>query len=100
MDLHRTLEQVTDQESFFTFVQALINDRKEALQEAERQHILNSDGQISAEPGGWQNGTIEQFLDGALSWAQSTDMGQRQGLPGEPSWKAFAVFLYCGKIYE
>jgi hypothetical protein len=22
------------------------------------------------------------------------------GLPAEPSWKAFAAFLYCGKIYE
>jgi hypothetical protein len=38
--------------------------------------------------------------EAALSWAEDTDMGVDQGLPPEPSWRAFAVFLYCGKIYE
>ena len=46
---------------------------------------------------GWNNVTIEDFLEAALAWAQSTGMGASQG---EPSWQAFAAFLYCGKSYE
>ena len=96
MNLYQLLEQVTDQESFFTFVEALIADRMEVIKQEEREHILSRFGT----PNGWQNWEIESFLDGALAWAKSTDMGQTEGLPEGPSWKAFAVFLYCGKIYE
>src|SRR5262245_15112752 len=55
---------------------------------------------FGADAGGWENITIEQFLDAALAWAESTDMGVSQGLPAVPSWRAFAVFLWCGKVYE
>ena len=50
--------------------------------------------------GGWENTTIEDYLESALSWAKFTNMGYSQGLSEEPNWKSFAVFLYCGKIYE
>lgn len=36
----------------------------------------------------WQNDCIEDFLDSAHAWADASP------------WKRFAVFLYCGKIYE
>ena len=39
-------------------------------------------------------------LNASLSWADETGMAVRQGLPPEPSWRAFAAFLLCGKIYE
>lgn len=81
MKLQELLEQVHDRESFFKFVRALIDDRS-----------LNS--------GEWQNTTVETFLEASLAWAEDTDMGESQGLSKEPSWEAFAVFLYCGKIYE
>jgi hypothetical protein len=38
---------------------------------------------------------IESFLDAAVAWAIDSEE-----LPNEPSWRAFATFLYCGKIYE
>ena len=95
-DLSQKLEQVKDRESFFDFVRALIEDRKEEVIQ-ERQIPGSPYG-----PGanGWENITIESFLEAALSWAEATQMGQTQGLAAEPSWRGFAVFLYSGKIYK
>jgi hypothetical protein len=90
------LERVNDRDSFFAFVRALIRDR-------EREVALESVSPSSPqEPGamGWENRTIESYLVSALAWAESSDMGRDQGVPGPPSWKSFAAFLYCGKIYE
>jgi hypothetical protein len=89
------LEQVTDRESFLAFVHALIMDRENEVAKERVQGSPWGPG-----PNGWQNGSIEQFLDAAARWAEATNMGQTQGLPEEPSWRAFAAFLYCGKIYE
>jgi len=49
---------------------------------------------------GWENGTIEAFLDAAASWAEASEFGKNQGLPEDNPWRQFAIFLYCGKIYE
>ena len=49
--------------------------------------------------GGWENSTMEDFLESATAWAESTNFGENQGLSGNP-WRQFAAFLYCGKIYE
>jgi hypothetical protein len=96
MDLYEALEHVHDRSSFFDFVRALIADREASVAQ-ERQ---NPSGPYGPDAGGWENITIEGFLEAALAWAESTSMGVTQGLPEEPSWQAFAVFLYCGKIYE
>ena len=81
MQLHELLEQVTDAASFLAFAQALAADRRAA-------------------PDSWENPSLPEFLEAALSWAEDSDFGLTQGLsPGNP-WRQFAVFLYCGKIYE
>jgi hypothetical protein len=89
-------DTVHDRESFFAFVRALAADRRASVA-AERQAPSSPYG---PQAGGWENATIESFLEAALSWGEDTDMGVSQGLPAEPSWQAFAAFLYCGKIYE
>lgn len=93
---HKLLEQVTDRESFFAFVQALIDDREAAI----KQEKVTPSEPYSPDAGGWENVTIERYLDAALTWAKATNMGISQGFPEEASWRAFAVFLYAGKIYE
>ena len=89
-------DQVHDRDSFFAFVHALAADRRAAVvaEAAEPSSPYGPDA------GGWENVTIEDFLEAALSWAESTGMGESQGLPPGPSWRAFASFLFCGKIYE
>ena len=70
------LEQVTDRESFFAFVQALIDDWQDEVLK-ERAHPSSPFG-----PGanGWENGTIDSYLDAALRWAMDSEMGTSQGL--------------------
>ena len=89
-------EAVHDRESFFTFVAALTADRRASA--AADGITLSSP--YGPESGGWENVTIESFLEAALSWAEATGMGESQGLPAAPTWRGFAAFLYCGKIYE
>ncbi|MYM65858.1 hypothetical protein GTP45_03280 [Pseudoduganella sp. FT55W] len=81
MQLHEKLEVVTDEATFLAFVQALAHDRR-------------ADGKT------WENDSIEDFLEAAGSWADDSGFGASQGLSAASPWKKFAVFLYCGKIYE
>jgi len=91
-ELHQVLEEVKDETSFLIFVKALIADREP------------HEGRITDEVGfveDWANNDISGFLESAVAWAESSDFGvkQRSELV-ENKWKQFAVFLYCGKIYE
>lgn len=89
-------DSVSDQASFFAFVRALIADRCAAVV-SERENPRSPYG---PDAGGWESTSIEGFLEAALAWAEDSEMGTTQGLPHEPSWRTFAAFLYCGKIYE
>jgi uncharacterized protein YfiM (DUF2279 family) len=82
-DAYELLEQVHDAASLSAFVQALIADRQNPQTRAE-----------------WQNDTIEHFLESALAWAASTDYGLTQEPQPTNEWQRFALFLWCGKIYE
>ena len=94
-DLNEKLELVTNRESFLEFVRALIEDRKDEKAK-ERVKPSNPYGQGA---NGWENTTVEDYLEAALAWAEAT-RGRTQGLSEEVTWKGFALFLYCGKIYE
>ncbi|MFL5327843.1 MAG: hypothetical protein ACJ8C4_02925 [Gemmataceae bacterium] len=91
---------VHDRESFLTFVRALVADREAAVKAEKRGPTDPRALRIMQDAGGWYNFTIEAYLDAALRWAEDSDMGESQALPASPSWKAFATFLLCGKIYE
>jgi hypothetical protein len=93
-------DSVHDRESFLAFVRALVADREAAVEAERRQPTDPRFLGLVQDAGGWYNFTIEEYLKAALAWAEATDMGESQGLPAGPSWKAFAAFLYCGKIYE
>jgi hypothetical protein len=95
MKLHELLDRVVDRATFLDFVQALIEDREDEVQK-EREQPSSPCGSGA---NGWQNGTIEAFLDASLRWAEDSSDNE-DGLPEQPSWQAFADFLYCGKIYE
>jgi hypothetical protein len=92
MKLHEQLDMVTDERSFLEFVRALMLDR-----EGEVRESIDDFGRGK---NGWENHTIQAFLEAALAWAEASDMGASQGLADASPWKRFATFLYCGKIYE
>ena len=91
-ELHKILDRVEDQKSFLIFVKALIEDRKPHENKPADEAGFIDD---------WANNSISDFLESAVAWAEDSNFGISQ----EPElkknkWKQFAVFLYCGKIYE
>lgn len=96
MNLHEALESVFDAESFLAFARQLAEDRAGEV----RRETDSSSSPYGPGANGWENGTIEAFLEAAVSWGEDTDVGLSQGLDPDNPWKRFATFLYCGKIYE
>jgi hypothetical protein len=91
-DVNPNPDSVHDESTFVAFARALLEDRRLAS--------AVEDGRYGA-PRGWQNDTVEDFLGGALAWAEDSNFGRTQGLTDEANpWTRLAVFLYCGKIYE
>ncbi len=45
--------------------------------------------------GGWENTTIEDFLESMRAW-----LDDQNSFPEEPSWELFAATLEAGKTYE
>jgi hypothetical protein len=88
-------DSVTDEASFLDFVRALEADRRLAAKLGEQEpHGY-------AVHRGWQNATIERFLEAAVAWADDSEFGRRQALGADVSpWRRLAVFLHAGKIYE
>ena len=95
-DPHNLLDLVIDEATFLAFVRALRED-KAAEDEKERESPSSPYG---AGVNGWENQTIETFLGAASAWAEATNVGLTQGLDAANPWKRFALFLYCGKVYE
>ena len=96
MELLEKLDTVSDADSFLVFARALYLDRKKSIQ-AETEIKTSIYG---ADVGGWENTSIDAFLEAAIAWAEDSHFGSNQGLTPENPWKQFAVFLYCGRIYE
>lgn len=83
MRLIDRVTQVSDQSSFIAFVRALQADRANPVTRDE-----------------WQNDTIEDYLEAAAAWAEAAPMQLHSSSDTASIWRAFAQFLYCGKIYE
>ena len=95
-DLHELVTTVHDEESFLSFLRALLEDW-ESEQQSER---LNPSPPYSPGENGWENGTIGAFLDAAIAWARDSRKGQfAQPLDQNP-WFRRAHILYAGKFYE
>jgi hypothetical protein len=81
-DLITKLDEVKDEHTFVAFLNALAQDRKN-------------------DPDDWQWEKIEDFLEAAGYWAESSRNGRLESyeLP-ENTWKRVADILFSGKIYE
>ena len=95
MDSHELLRLVSDEKSFLAFVEAL---RKERGLDAAEERVKPSSAYGPTQRG-WENVTIEAFLEAACAWAEDANFGEAQKLRDFSLWKKFATFLYMGKIY-
>ena len=94
-------EKVEDEESFLAFVRELVKDRETAAKK-EKESPSSSYG---PDAGGWENTSIENFLESAVAWAEDSQFGRKMAFPeyelSEVSeWRRFAAFLLAGRVYE
>jgi hypothetical protein len=95
-NIHQILQRVDSPQSFLEFTRALVADRIAAA----GAESASPSAPYGPDAGGWENTTIETFLDAAAAWAEDSSFGESQGLQRANLWRVFATFLYCGKSYE
>ena len=89
MGVLELLKQVKDRESFLVFVKALVEE-SELAEKMEREE---PEKYGFCGPLGWENRSISSFLGAALACVEDGSLIE------EASWRGFAEFLFCGKIY-
>jgi len=87
---------VTDEESFLTLLQALGRDRADEV----RNEAIRPSPPTSAGANGWENGTIEAYLDRAHAWGESSIDGLASYDHPTNPWTRVAQILLAGKYYE
>src|SRR5690349_23552260 len=101
--LEQLLENVSDEDSFLIFLDALAKDRadEEAKEEIDPSNLYG--------PGanGWQHSSIENFLDAAAAWGECSKNGLSHNFDAFPNWekptnpwKRCAEIISMGKQYE
>jgi hypothetical protein len=95
-ELFRVLETVCDEESFLQFLLALRDDREASIEH----EAVSPSSPYGPDAGGWENTTIERFLDTAVRWARdSTNGNPFYKKPGNP-WRRCADILFAARSYE
>jgi len=83
-------KSVDSPETFLKFLAGLREHREAAVEEARRA----PPGGFDVGPGGWENWTIEEFLEAMEAYAHDA------ALPAQPTWRDVARLLLAGKGYE
>ncbi len=95
-ELFHVLESVHDEETFLQFLLALRDDREASI----AQEKLAPSSPYGPDVLGWENTTIERFLDTGVRWARDSVNGNPFYIqPGTP-WRRCADILYAAKGYE
>ena len=94
--LEEKLRAVIDEKSFLNFILSLSENRSiETKIEKE-----NPSSPFGAGALGWENGSIESFLDAAAEWGKASLNGLQDLPKSENIWRRCADILYAGKFYE
>jgi hypothetical protein len=94
--LRSQADAVTDEATFIEFISVLASDRAdECAKEKARPSSPYGPG-----ANGWENGTIEAFLDAASAWASASRGGLAYYDPPANPWTRCAHILLMGKHYE
>ena len=94
-DLQTKLAAVRDEKSFVAFVAALAGDRAEEVKKEKAE----PSSPFGPGANGWENGSIEAFLEAAAAWADDFRKSPRYQ-PAENPWRRCAEILFAGKGYE
>ncbi len=95
-DLDTLVEEVCDEFTFIIFLSALAADREdEVIKEKDKPSSPYSPG-----ANGWENGTIETYLEAAVAWAKTSNNDMTLYRLSENPWQRVAKILFAGKYYE
>jgi hypothetical protein len=92
MSLNELADKVNSKETFLEFVRALAADKGQE----DRLEKKSPSSPYGSGATGWENGSIEAFLDSMQAWASAS--GDK--VQDKPDWKTFARILHAGKFYE
>ena len=85
------INSVNSRETFLKFLESLVADRYAPI----KQEKLSPSSPYGPAANGWENISLERFLEAMNAWATDT-----QSLEEEPQWRGFAQLLLEGKVYE
>jgi hypothetical protein len=86
-------DAVTDEASFIEFISALASDRADECAKEK----ASPSSPYGPGANGWENGTIEAFLDAASEWASASCGGLANYNPSANPWTRCAHILLIGK---
>lgn len=95
-DLYEALCVVHDEETFLQFLLALRDDR-EASRMMEQ---ASPSSRFEPDAKGWENTTIERFLETAVRWARDSMNGNPFYERPQNPWRRCADILFAAKGYE
>lgn len=95
-ELDQALELVRDEETFLQFLLALRDDREASILQEE----ATPSSPYGPDAGGWENTTIERFLDTAVRWARDSVNGNPFYKRPDNTWRRCADILFAAKSYE
>lgn len=96
MNLDELLKTVDDEQSFIGFIEALGMDfAEERLLEETSPSSPYGSGAL-----GWENGSIDTFLDAAAAWATASSRSSPVSASRPNVWQRCAEILLAGKFYE
>lgn len=96
INLDELLKTVDDEQSFIGFIEAL------GMDFAEERLLEETSPSSPYGPGalGWENGSIDTFLDAAAAWATASSRSSPVSPSRSNVWQRCAAILLAGKFYE
>ena len=100
-NLNELYEQVVDEATFLRFAKALVEDRRNAIQLEK----ANPSSPYGPDAGGWENVSIDDYLESAIAWAEDSNFGRKMAfeeyeLKDVSPWRRIAAFFMAGRVYE
>ena len=94
VDLDELLRSVNDEQSFIGFIEALGSDF------ASERVFQETTPSSPYGPGalGWEDGSVDAFLDAAAAWATSSSNSSMSNAPVSNVWRRCATILLAAKF--
>jgi hypothetical protein len=95
-DLVSAAEVVADEKAFIQLLRMMALDREDEQQK----ELARPSSPHSAGANGWENRSIEAFLEAAAAWAEATSRTANLGAEASDAWRRAAIIVVAVAFYE